>query len=163
MNRSRFGFLIASAIVFGGCGSAHEGSMVDGGSVGRDAGPVTPVGGACRPLSTPPTGDLNGDGRADGYRDTEVFLEGGTTACMPGGCIVYHLNGDPRPTCDDTMSECADPAEVMARVFCTCRCAAPPGSTAPTCRCPSGFSCEPVPELSASDMEGSYCLRAGGS
>lgn len=145
--------VIAGVLAVAGCGSSHEADGTDGG-----VGPGTMgVGATCRPLAVPMR-DVDGDGRNDGYSSAEAYVETGTIMCATDGCLVYHLAGDPRPTCNPTMSECADPAEVARRVYCSCRCAGAPGT--PLCRCPGDFVCLPLPELDMTPLAGSYCLRA---
>ncbi len=138
------------------CGSSHD---ADGDAGDRDAGTAgtAGVGAACRPLAVPMR-DANGNGLNDGYAASESFVETGTGMCTTTGCLVFHIAGDPRPGCNPATSECSDPTEVTRRVYCSCRCAGPPGAS--LCTCPSSYVCIPVLELAMTPLEGSYCLRA---
>lgn len=101
-----------------------------------------------------------------GFRDTESYLETSSVQCRTRVCMVYKLEGDPRPVCEDdpngTTAGCpapgdlADPAEAEERIFCTCRCDGPSNTT--NCECPSGFSCEEVLDLGGDGIRGSYCI-----
>jgi len=91
-----------------------------------------------------------------GFNASEVYLETTRPDCEGGTCAVYHLAGDPRSSCSGP--DCADPAEAAARMFCSCRCAAPDGVPGPLCSCPSGMTCEELLSLGAADLRGSYCV-----
>src|SRR5687768_8498985 len=108
----RFASILLSSLVVAatGCGDSHA-TKPDGGDGG---GMVIPdgsfgsgVGQSCRPLGVP-MGDLDGDGLNDGYRASEAYIETGTLMCGAGGegCLIYHLDGDPRMECDPAESEC---------------------------------------------------------
>ncbi len=98
------------------------------------------VGKACIPQNIP----------ADGFRETEVYLETNAPGCETRICGVFKYVGDPRQD---------DPRVVEDRVYCTCRCAAPDNSS--TCQCPDGFQCVDVLDLGGPGIRGSYCVRNG--
>ena len=155
---ARLSVVACTALIAAGCFASHEGdgppSLCGLGRPCADGGRPGPlpreVGAACVPSSVP----------FGGFVSSEVYLEGPGRTC--GGdapfCIVYQLEGDPRPACSGTA--CADPAEVERRVFCSCRCDTDtPGAS--LCDCPSGFRCENVLDLGGPDIRGSYCIRSG--
>lgn len=130
-----------------GCSGSHAVDAGRDASVAMDAAAGDgATGGACMPALVP----------AAGFRASESSVEAPRPDCEGDACVVYHLEGDPRPTC--TESDCADPAEAAARMFCSCRCAAPDGVPGPFCSCPAGMTCEELLSLGAADLRGSYCV-----
>ncbi|MCA9582234.1 MAG: hypothetical protein KC416_10605 [Myxococcales bacterium] len=126
------------------------------------------VGDPCDPENVP----------AGGFVSREAYLETSSVQCRTRVCMVYKLQGDTdkvigeHPDCplDGTMDDdCVagpgsgcDPSQatcVPARVYCTCRCDAPAGSSTSTCECPDGYSCEPVLQLGGAGIRGSYCVK----
>ncbi len=128
------------------------------------AGCNTPdVGAPCLPEQVP----------SDGFQMSEAYIESSSVQCATRVCMVYHLQGDPRegcmpPTgvCDPATSKvpcpptCSDQKMRDDRVYCTCRCDAGNSAFA-TCKCPDGFSCQPVLEQGGPGVRGSYCVRNG--
>ena len=137
---------------------------------------ATGVGDPCTPEQVP----------TDGFRSGEAYLETSSVQCRTRTCIVFGLDGDPNfprtinggapnPDCPNGTRQVVDPATgqtvqvicppedvVEERVYCTCRCAAPADSDAPTCECDEGFRCEPILDESFAGSEGfvgSYCVR----
>jgi len=109
------------------------------------------VGDPCDPESVP----------ANGFVDTEVYLETSSVQCRTRVCMVYKLSGAPNRdnTCTGTSDRtCASPSETEDKVYCTCRCNAPGSAT--TCECPDGFSCEEILDLGGDGIRGSYCVRS---
>lgn len=111
------------------------------------------VGDPCRPESVP----------ADGFQDSEAYLETSSVQCRTRVCIVNHLQGNPNHVCANDGSDpadCVQAATLDERVYCTCRCDGPPG-TAEFCECAEGFVCDPVIKNGGAGIQGSYCVRAG--
>ncbi len=120
------------------------------------------VGAFCVPELIPP----------GGFDDSEVYLETNSASCDTRICGVFFLQGDPSRDCDPTEpgANCADRAEdcvagdtscAVHRAHCTCRCDAPDDPWASTCRCPSGYGCEPIVDLGGPGVAGSYCVKEG--
>lgn len=124
-----------------------------------------PVGDPCVPEN------VEGEGVPAGLVD----FEASSVQCRTRVCMAYNVDGtssfDPRMTfeeCEETMGgamNCGNflnEAEYEQRVYCTCRCSAPPGSDATLCECPDGFSC--VDELvgggGGAGLQGGYCVRS---
>ncbi|MEZ4254344.1 MAG: hypothetical protein R3A78_01305 [Polyangiales bacterium] len=127
------------------------------------------VGDPCDPESVP----------EGGFESSEAYLETSSVQCRTRVCMVYHLAGDTRKvtgtdSCDETTdtdcvngnSDCDDGDTVSSncvtgRVYCTCRCDAPKGSSTTTCECPDGYSCEEVVATNAAGagVRGSYCVK----
>ncbi len=142
----RLGFLLAAAFFVGALASGCE---------------APGVGDPCDPESTP----------ADGFVGSEAYLETSSVQCRTRVCMVYKLTGLPNyldsnglPTCNDpTPGRCASLTDTYNRVYCTCRCGAPPGTSARLCECPDGFSCVEIIDSPAAGagIRGSYCVRDG--
>ena len=120
----------------------------------------TGVGDACVPEQVP----------AGGFLATETYLETSSVQCATRVCLVRGLMGDPNNLQEDDCpldpedaaageSTCVLESEVEESVYCSCRCAAPAGSSVPTCGCPGGFKCEEVLETGGDGLRGSYCVR----
>jgi hypothetical protein len=127
-------------------------------------GCATPaVGDPCQPEQVP----------ANGFVDSEAYVESSSVQCETRVCIVYHLDGDPREdcearggcqvsggTCADDVLRCADDVEIAKRMYCTCRCDS--GNTGfAECECPDGFSCVDVLEQGGPGVRGGYCVKNG--
>jgi len=91
-------------------------------------------GGSCLPSAVP----------AGGFTSREVYVETDAPECADT-CMVYRLDGDPRPGCMASSGTCADPAAVAERVFCTVPCD-------PSAGCVAGWTCVAVTGPS------SYCV-----
>jgi hypothetical protein len=112
-----------------------------------------------------------------GFVASETYLETSSVQCRTRVCMVYQLSGVPFDSGDCTPEDvgvdpkCANQADTNARVYCTCRCDAPPDVTATLCDCPAGdgpadpegFSCiEIIDQMEAgAGIRGSYCVRNG--
>lgn len=100
-----------------------------------------------------------------GFNAAEAYLETSSVQCRTRVCMVYQLAGDPRMTreeCDLGPAACAafpTAQDVDERVYCTCRCDAPAGTSAPLCECGEGFRCTEVLDLGGDGIRGSYCVR----
>lgn len=108
------------------------------------------------------------------YFDLQAIIATRSDDCGQGVCIAYHLHGRVDGECgaatepdgpvgdasvvDDT--ECADPEQIDMRMYCTCRCDGPPGTT-DLCDCPDGFSCVDTIAPTISSAAGSYCVKNG--
>lgn len=125
-----------------GCSSSHAEDA------GADAAATSRVGMACEVGSVP----------FGGFDAREIYLEYAGPACGDDMCMVYMLDGDPRSSC--IPADCADPAEIDARVFCTCRCSGTdPG--AEYCDCPADMTCVPnIVSTGGADLRGGYCVRS---
>ncbi|MCS6797682.1 MAG: hypothetical protein NZ898_03995 [Myxococcota bacterium] len=114
------------------------------------------VGDPCIPETIPP----------GGFNDQESFIETSSVQCRTRVCLVYELKGDPTMILGENCPPSAPPGlcpmreEVEERVYCTCRCKAPEGSTATTCDCPEGYSCEELVTVGlAGGARGHYCVK----
>lgn len=101
-----------------------------------------------------------------GFVNTEAYLETSSVQCRTRVCMVYQLAGLPAREagdCDPGTQNCASIQETIDRVYCTCRCDAPSGSTATLCDCPDDFTCREVVVLEGAGdgIRGSYCVRNG--
>jgi hypothetical protein len=97
-----------------------------------------------------------------GFDASETYLETSSVQCATRVCIVRDLAGDPNQICGDEgvdESVCVEASDVERNVYCSCRCAAPEGSSLPTCGCPGGFICEEILETGGDGIRGSYCVR----
>ena len=96
-----------------------------------------------------------------GFVATESYLETSSVQCRTRVCMVYQLRGDPRKPCDAFPSDpdCADPASINNRIFCTCRCRAPSDPDANVCDCPDGYTCTEILDLGGPGIQGSYCVK----
>jgi hypothetical protein len=84
----------------------------------------------------------------------------GADECGEGPCVVYGLEGNPSPDCNEASETCPDEPTIAERVFCSCRCDADPPVMGPFCACPAGFACSVLaPPGSAIEIQGSYCIR----
>jgi len=99
------------------------------------------VGNTCIPQNIP----------ADGFKETEVFLETNSPDCETRICGVFKYAGDPRRD---------DPPKVQDYIYCTCRCDAGDESI-DTCSCPEGFQCVDALGIGGPGIRGSYCVRKG--
>jgi hypothetical protein len=110
---------------------------------------VEPVGDPCTPENVPPGGFLPG----------EAYLETSSVQCRTRVCIVNGLEGDPNRLCeDDPTPPCVFQADIDNSVYCTCRCAGPPGA-ADFCTCPDNFECKSVLSSGGVGIRGSYCVK----
>ncbi|MCA9529770.1 MAG: hypothetical protein KC543_06520 [Myxococcales bacterium] len=113
------------------------------------------VGDPCNPENVP----------AGGFSPLEAYLEQGSVQCRTRTCVAYKLDGDPNQVIEDgtcrNPDECVSKQELEDRVYCTCRCRALEGSSAPTCACPSGYSCTDILEVGGTGLRGGYCIKDG--
>ncbi len=109
------------------------------------------VGDPCNPESIP----------EGGFVRTEAYLETSSVQCRTRVCMVYKLPGYPADSCP-AGAVCASPEETEDRIYCTCRCKAPAGSTASTCECPENYDCVEVldSEFAGDGIRGSYCVKS---
>lgn len=128
------------------------------------------VGDPCRPENVP----------EGGFKESEAYLETSSVQCQTRVCMVYKLAGNTErvlgeyPDCDSPGANCVlgddsncDDGDTVAancapaRVYCTCRCDAPAGSSTTTCECPDGYACEEVVATNAAGagVRGSYCVK----
>ena len=132
------------------------------------------VGDPCRPENVP----------QGGFQVSEAYLETSSVQCQTRVCMVYKLKGNTEHTIaddkDDASYDCGaadgncvndspdcDDGDTVApdcatgRVYCTCRCDAPAGSSTTTCECPDGYACEEVVATNAAGagVRGSYCVK----
>jgi len=121
------------------------GVLVLGALAGGCAAPA--VGDPCTPESVP----------EGGFVPTEAYLETSSVQCETRVCMVYKLEGDPRPGCT---TGCPTDSEIRDRVYCTCRCRAPGASNAKLCDCPDGYVCEDVLSLGGPGVQGGYCVKS---
>jgi hypothetical protein len=126
--------------------------------------------------STPGVGDpcLPEQIPATGFEDSEAYIESSSVQCETRVCLVYHLKGDPRPTCQPSSAPacapndkncvdpptCATPNDVEKYVYCSCRCDSA-GTGFAACECPDGFECKEVLSQGGPGVRGSYCIRKG--
>lgn len=120
------------------------------------------VGDPCTPESVP---------TKTGFDPTEAYIETSSVQCRTRVCLVQGLKGDPTKiegtkSCYDGGPEpdggvCVTQAEIDQSVYCSCRCAVPAGINAPTCKCPSGFTCKELVTLpqAGDGVKGSYCVK----
>jgi hypothetical protein len=133
-------------------------------------GCATPkVGAPCLPEQVPETG----------FAESESYVESSSVQCETRVCLVFHLAGDPRDTCNKNappaqtcdpkvdencvpipVVKCADPKDVADRVYCTCRCDSK-GSGFGECECPTGYGCVDVLEQGGPGVRGGYCVKTG--
>lgn len=105
-----------------------------------------------------------------GFQSSEAYLETSSVQCRTRVCMVYELQGDTRcaqgspdaENCVNKSPDCSpdDPSCMAQRVYCSCRCAAPAGSSTSTCECPDGYSCQEILELGGDGIRGSYCVKS---
>lgn len=108
-----------------------------------------PVGDPCTPESVP----------EGGFVPTEAYLETSSVQCQTRVCMVYKLEGDPRPGCT-APTRCPSDQDIQDRVYCTCRCRAPGDSNAKLCDCPDGYQCEDILTLGGPGVQGGYCVKS---
>ncbi len=109
-----------------------------------------------------------------GFVGSEAYLETSSVQCRTRVCMVYQLDGIPFGGTDGTTTcrsdadlianpDCASREETDARVYCTCRCDAPPESSASLCDCTEGFACVEVINQPGAGLgiQGSYCVKDG--
>jgi hypothetical protein len=124
------------------------------------------VGAPCLPEQVP----------SGGFDESEAYIESSSVQCETRVCMVYHLSGAPSETtkcvpkaqitacpvndknCIPAI-QCADPDDIVRRVYCTCRCESGDPKFA-SCSCPSGYSCRSVLEQGSVGVKGSYCVRS---
>ncbi len=98
-----------------------------------------------------------------GFLASETYLETSSVQCATRVCLVRELAGDPnnvQPEClGGNDATCVSPNDIERKVYCSCRCDAPEGSSLPTCGCPGGFVCEEILETGGDGIRGSYCVR----
>ena len=112
----------------------------------------TGVGDPCSPESV----------RDDGFQAAETYFERNSVQCKTRLCLVRGLEGDPSYICPEENPEnnaCVDQDVIDDTVYCTCHCRAAPGSSVPTCSCPSGFECTDILETGGEGLRGGYCTR----
>jgi hypothetical protein len=122
------------------------------------------VGAPCLPEQVP----------ADGFDESEAYIESSSVQCETRVCMVYKLQGAPTGTANCVPNpvtctagqkncvpqvKCASDDDVAKKVYCTCRCSAP-NSKFSACSCPGGYSCAPVLEQGSIGVRGSYCVRS---
>ena len=97
----------------------------------------------------------------EGFRADETYFETSSVQCATRVCLVRELDGDPSQICtgENDSNECVTEKEIERSVYCSCRCAAPEGSSVPTCGCPGGFFCEEILFSGGEGLRGSYCVR----
>jgi hypothetical protein len=126
------------------------------------------VGAPCLPEQVPQTG----------FDDREAYIETSSVQCQTRVCMVYRLRGDPRQGCVPSAAPaatgtggsgaanagggkvCADPKEVLDRIYCTCRCNAG-GTGFAECQCPDGYTCVDVLDQGGPGVRGGYCVKNG--
>jgi len=125
------------------------------------------VGDPCTPETVP----CNSEGQDCGYKVNEAYIEATSVQCRSRLCIVYKLNNksggtapsDPRVPCTGNASDadfCVDDENLAKSVYCTCRCdTAGVKTDLDVCKCPDGFTCEPVLNLGGPGIIGSYCVN----
>jgi len=124
------------------------------------------VGDPCIPETIP----CDSTGSNCGYQASESYIEATSVQCRSRLCIVHKLdNGtggltpsDPRKICtggDTDEPDCVEEDALKNSVYCTCRCGLE-GSDRDFCKCPSGFSCEPVLTNGPEGIRGNYCVRS---
>jgi hypothetical protein len=124
--------------------------VAPGCSAGAQSASTKQVGDSCLPDVVPEVG----------FDEREAFVGTSDDECGGGVCLTYHLRGDPRPGCiPNEALVCATPSDVLAHVYCSCRCHAPAGYA--ECTCPSGFSCTDVLAQGSADVRGGYCVKDG--
>jgi hypothetical protein len=96
----------------------------------------------------------------NGFVESEAYIESSSVQCETRVCLVDHLAGDPRESCEDQANamSCATPEEIEKRVYCSCRCDSDDTGLA-ECECPSGFACAPVLKQGGAGVRGGYCVR----
>ena len=94
-----------------------------------------------------------------GFLESLAYVETGASECGTGACLVFHLRGDPSPSCDAGAMACAAPRAFAERVYCSCRCDAAPGEP-DACDCPDHFICVPTVFSGNAGVTGSYCVYA---
>ena len=102
-----------------------------------------------------------------GFDDRDATLETGNPGCDTGMCLVYQLQGDPDPGCEEPSPDdcdegcfsrfCASQQEIEARMQCTCRCDAPDPDT-DVCACGEAQTCTPL--IFTGPLAGSYCVNS---
>ena len=107
------------------------------------------VGDPCQPEDVP----------ADGFKETEVYLETRSLQCRTRVCMVNHLAGD--PSAELGSDNYVAPDELEKRVYCTCKCDAEDQDTIRCDSCPDGFECCPAFSIGPPGLRGSYCVRKG--
>lgn len=143
-----------AALAATGCAESHvRDPHTEGG--GTDAGIPTVLGPACVPTVVPEGGFSSAEVTVETYTPVcgEPPLEGIPTRPPIGVCVVYALEGDPRPGCT---RDCSSPVEAARRAFCTCRCDGDPG-TGPFCACPADARCERLVEFGGRSG-GGFCV-----
>lgn len=95
-----------------------------------------------------------------GFNSSEAYVETSSVQCRTRVCLVYGLQGYPPDKCP-AGGTCATDGEVADSVYCTCRCGVPEGVNAPTCDCPSGFTCQELVTVAEAGQGviGSYCVK----
>lgn len=120
------------------------------------------VGDPCIPEAIP----CDSDGRNCGYKASESYLEASSVQCKSRLCLVYRLDNDtnnaipsdPRNLCSENDEDgCVTNDALLNSVYCTCRCGG--GNGTDNCKCPSGYSCQPVLTQGGPGIVGDYCVR----
>lgn len=121
---------------------------------------VPGVGDPCTPEAIPP----------GGFVASENYIETSSVQCRTRVCMVRGLTGIPQfelpndeLSCDPETEGCATLEETRARVYCTCRCDAPPEAKATLCECPDTHTCVEVNDNAQAGLgvRGSYCVLNG--
>lgn len=138
-----------------GCAASHVRDGHAAPDASTDAAPGGVLGPPCVPTLVPEGGFSAAEVTVESYTPVcgEPPFEGIPTRPPIGVCVVYGLEGDPRPGCT---SDCASAADVAQRTFCTCRCGGDPG-TGPFCTCPADARCERLIEHGGRSG-GSFCV-----
>lgn len=147
--------LLLVAVAAVGCAESHTRR---GDAELEDAAIPAVLGPSCVPVFVPEGGFSGLEVSVETYTPVcgEPPFEGIPTRPPIGVCVVYGLEGDPRPGCT---TGCADPEDVATRTFCSCRCDGDPG-TGPFCACPSGAHCEGL-IAHGGRSGGSFCVPDG--
>jgi hypothetical protein len=108
------------------------------------------LGAACLPEAIPESG----------FDPRVASVEMRSDQCQSEVCLVYALEGDPRPECEASEDHlCPTPAEIERAIYCSCRCDAPEGDPGPLCDCTDGFTCTPTLDDAPPGIRGSYCVN----
>ena len=153
---NRLAIIALGALLVSACGDDGRGPT----DSGSDAAGLVHTPMSCLPESIP----------EGGFISSEAYLETSSLQCDMRVCLVYQLDGVPFGTigCETDAEaaanpDCATRDDTAARVYCSCRCDAPPESTAALCTCATGFTCVEVIDQPGAGLglRGSYCVMDG--